>query len=88
MKTYKEIKDYVEDMTDELVLLFNNYDYATAFVGLTIDNRALYDYNKMIYFLVDTEEMSYFEAMEWIDYNTTRSLGYGDLPSPIIINLV
>lgn len=51
MKTLKEINDYIEMNTDETVVIFD--DYETAFIGLTTDCRAVYDYDKMIEYLIE-----------------------------------
>lgn len=34
----------------EDVVIFKDYGYDTALIGVTDDNRAVYDYNKMIEF--------------------------------------
>lgn len=39
----------------------------------------------MIEWLVTTEEWSYEEAAEWIDYNTIRALGYYGSDAPIVM---
>ncbi len=36
----------------------------------------MYDYDKMVEYLVETDNMSEEDAMEFIDYNTIRSLPY------------
>ena len=62
-----------------------NFSYDTALVGVTDDNRAVYDYNKMVEWLIETEGFSYEEAVEWIDYNTIRALPYFGDGAPIIM---
>lgn len=68
----------------EDVLIFKDFHYAEAFIGVSHDNRAVYDYTKMVQSLVDNEGMTELEAMEWIDYNTLRALPYYE-GSPIIM---
>ena len=75
-KGYKDIK------------LLDNYSYDTALIGVTTDNRAVYDYQLMIEWLIHTEEFTEEEAMEWIDYNTIRALPYMGEDAPIILNRV
>lgn len=81
-------------MTAEERLLDNGYDgvkyltdysYDDALVGVTSDNRAVYDYNKMVEWLMETESWSEEEAVEWIDYNTIRAIPYMGEDGPIII---
>lgn len=68
----------------EDVVLFENYSYEDAFVGISEDDRAIYSYNKMIAWLQEKEGFTYEDAVEWIDYNTIRALPYFD-KAPIIL---
>lgn len=45
----------------------------------------MYDYEKMVQWLVETEGMTETEAVEWIDYNTIGALGNGGPDGPIIM---
>lgn len=67
------------------VTFLTEYSYDDALIGVTEDGRAVYDYEKMIQWLMDTEGWSCEEAMEWIDYNTLRSLPYMGEGVPIIM---
>lgn len=71
----------------EGVKFFVNYSYSydDALVGVSDDGRAIYDYGKMIEWLMDEENWSYEEAMEWIEYNTLRALPYMGVGAPIIM---
>ena len=40
------------------------------------DGRLIYDYDKMIDCLMQEDNMTYEEAMEFIDYNTISALPY------------
>ena len=67
------------------VKYLTNYSYDTAIIGVTDDNRAVYDYNKMVEWLINTEGFTEEEAVEWIDYNTLRAIGYFGEDAPIIM---
>lgn len=68
------------------VIIFNNFSYDTALVGVTNTHRAVYNYELMLEFLVSKEGFSdYFEAAEWIDYNTLGALPSFVDRSPIIL---
>ena len=54
-------------------------------IGVTHDNRAVYDYEKMVEWLISTEGFTEEEAIEWIDYNTLRAIGYFGEDTPIIM---
>ena len=68
------------------VVYLTNPSYDDALVGVTDDNRAVYDYEKMILWLEQTEGWSDEEAIEWIEYNTIRSLPYAGELSPIVMH--
>lgn len=69
----------------EDVLLLGDYSYDDALIGVTEDNRAVYDFDKMVEWLVANSEMNEEEAIEWISYNTIRSLEYAGSEAPIIM---
>lgn len=69
----------------EGVIYLIDFSYDDALIGVTEDHRAIYDYEKMIRWLMDTEQWSYEDAVEWIDYNTIRALPYMGDGAPIIM---
>ncbi len=79
------VKEWLEDTQFEDILILRNYGYDTAFVGVTTDGYAVYDYNKMVEWLMKKEGWSYEDSVEWIEYNTIRSLPYFEGKAPIII---
>lgn len=69
-------------------VVFENPSYETAIVGYDVhSNRIIYDYELMIDYLVENEQMNEDEAVEFIDFNTIRSLDYIENP-PIILNRI
>lgn len=77
-------KYYIEDEETSIVL-FESPNYDEAFVGLTMDDRAVYDYDKMVECLMKDDKMTYEEAAEFIDYNSLRSLPYIGEKAPVVI---
>ena len=69
----------------EETLVFDNFAYDNAIIGISSDGRAVYDYEMMVEDLVVNEEFTYEEAAEWIDYNTIRSLPYAGRNAPIVM---
>ena len=49
--TYEEIVAYIEDKGYESVKIFKDPTYETAFIGMTSDDKPVYDYDKMLEFL-------------------------------------
>lgn len=69
----------------EGVKFLSDYSYDDALVGVSEDNRAIYDYNKMVEWLMETEGFTEEEAADWISYNTIRALPYFGEDAPIIM---
>ena len=55
----------------EDVVIFENYSYDDALIGVTEDGRAVYDFDRMVTWLVETEAFTPEEASS--GSNTTRS---------------
>lgn len=69
----------------EETVVFDNFAYDDAIIGISSDGKAVYDYEKMVEDLVINEEFTYEEAEEWIDYNTVRYLPYIGENAPIVM---
>ena len=69
----------------EGVKFLTDYSYDDALIGVTEDNRAVYDYEKMVAWLMEAEGWTYEEAAEWVDYNTIRALPYMGEGAPIVM---
>ena len=82
--TNEQIKEYLADRGYEDALVFENPDYASAFIGVSDDGRAIYDYDLMVLHLMTVEGWDEDEAIEWIDYNTLRACPYYE-KAPIIM---
>ena len=52
-------------------------------VGLLL--RFVYDYDKMVQWIVETQGWDELEAVEWIEYNTIRALPYMGEGAPIVM---
>lgn len=69
----------------EGITYLTNYSYDDALIGVSEDGRAIYDFNKMVEWLMSTEHFTEFEAVDWIEYNTIRALPYMGPKAPIIM---
>ena len=78
-------KDILMDQGFENFLIFENPDYDSAIIGITENNQVVYDYEKMIEHLMQEDDMDYEEAVDFISYNTIRSLPYAGDGAPIIM---
>ena len=81
MSTIDKLLDYgYED-----VQTFAGDEYDDALIGITTDNRAVYEFEKMVDCLMNKYGWSDIDAIEWIEYNTIRALPYFGAKAPIIM---
>lgn len=78
--TNNELKEKIADMIidqDELdkIIVLEGDEFADGAIGLTDDNHLVYSYNKLVESLSKIYG-STEDAIEWLEYNTIRSLGY------------
>jgi len=52
-----ELKEYICEEGYEDTIVFENPDYADAFIGVSNDERAVYDYDRMVQCLMDEGDM-------------------------------
>lgn len=97
---YKKFRDHPEPPSPEEILedngydpeelgkngtvVFKHFDFSTAIVGISRDDRVIYDYEKMIEHLINYENMTAEEAIEYIDFNFSSPMG-GDKKWPVIM---
>lgn len=82
--TLDEVRSFLLEEGYEDTPIFVNPDYADAFMGVSQDGRAVYDYEKMVESLTD-ENMTENEAVEFIEYNTMRTIPYMGEKSPSVV---
>lgn len=85
MKTVDEIKDYLCEHGYEETIVFENPDYAKAFIGVSWDGRAVYDFDLMVEDLMEEDGMEYTDAVEFIEYNTVRAIPYIGAMAPVVM---
>lgn len=86
--TNNELKDILydmiqdEDILDQMIILEGD-EFADGVIGITNDYHVVYSYERLVQSLAKAyreEDQSDADAevaaMEWIDYNTIRSLPY------------
>ena len=69
-------RDLIVENGYEGVTIFENPNYDSAIIGMSNEGRVIYDYEKMAEYLMDTDDMTYEEAIEFIEYNTIRAIPY------------
>lgn len=79
------VEERLLDSEYEDTSYFINPDYEDAIVGITDDGRLVYDFYKMVEYLMDNEGWSDMESIEYIEYNVIRAVPYMEGKQPIII---
>lgn len=80
-----KVENKLLDNGYEDIIYLVNYSYDDALIGVSEDNRAIYDYDLMVKWLIENEDFNESEAIDWIDYNTIRTLQYIGDRAPIIM---
>lgn len=82
--TLDTLKEWLCERDYEDTVVLESPDYLSAIEGVSEDGRLIYSYDKMVEHLMQVENMSCEDAMEFIDYNTIRALPYAGEKAPII----
>lgn len=81
-------KEKLWELGYEDVVVFENPSFDSALIGVSEDNRAVYDYQKMVVWLAVDYHISMEEAIDFIEYNTIRSLPYVGKSAPIVVHRI
>lgn len=86
--TNNELKEIIreqvgEDEADNIIVLEGD-EFADGCIGISEDNRLVYSFEKLVESLSKQEGITETDAIEWLEYNTIRSLpymsSYGNIP--------
>lgn len=83
-KTVDELREYLCDQGYEETAFFENPSFVTAITGISDSGQLIYDYNLMIASAMEEEKWDIDEAVDWIEYNTIRSIPYMGNAHPIV----
>lgn len=83
-KSIDNLKDYLCSRGYEDSVVLENPDFLSAVVGISEDGRIVYSFSKMALCLVE-DGMNHEDAIDFIEYNTIRSLPYMGKEAPVII---
>lgn len=80
-------RELLNDLGLEDSIVFENPDYDSAIIGYDMsNNRIVYDFELMIQDLINNDNMTYDDAVEFIHYNTLRAIPYAGEMAPIVLN--
>lgn len=86
MESLQQLERFIDEHDIDGSAYFTDPDYVTAIIGMTEDNRFVYDYHKMVDYLMEKDGMDVTDAMEFIDYNTIRAIPYMGEKAPVVVN--
>ena len=78
----EKVRALLEEICDE-ALVYDNPSFDNSIIGVS-DDRVVYDLSKMVEELATDDNISYEEALEFIEYNTLRANPYYK-HSPIVV---
>ena len=80
----EELCEFLEAQGHEETVFFEHPSVVKAITGITDSEQLIYDYNLMIEAAMEEEGWTCEEAIEWIEYNTLRSIPYMGSYHPIV----
>lgn len=78
-------REILDDMGYTDSVIFTNSDYDDAIIGVSHDDRVIYDYDKMVEHLMVNDNMTDEEAADFISYDTLRIIPYAGEYAPIVM---
>jgi hypothetical protein len=82
--TVEELREYLEAQGHEETMFFENPSFVKAITGITDSEQLIYDYDLMILAAMEEENWDVEEAIDWIEYNTLRTIPYMGACHPIV----
>lgn len=79
-----ELREFLEAQGHEETVFFENPSFVKAITGITDSGQLIYDYALMIYSAMEEENWNEEESVEWIEFNTLRSIPYMGHARPIV----
>ena len=77
----------VRNRLDQDALVFDNPAYDNSIIGQTFDGRAIYDVDLMADELANDDDITIEDAIDFIDYNSIRSLPYAGEKAPVVVHV-
>ena len=82
--THEELKKYLKEEYGGYAL-FEPEHYDEGIIGITENGNVIYSYELLAESLMLHDDWSYEDAIEWLDYNTIRTIPYMGEFQPIIL---
>lgn len=63
-------------------------EYEDALIGVSTNYQAVYEYEKIVEILMNRDEMTEEEAIDWVEYNVLRAIPYMGENPPVVIHRI
>lgn len=83
----QKIRANIAELCGDSVVVLDNPSFDQSIIGLSHDDRVIYNWEDMVWELMRDDGMTYEDANEFISYNTARAIPYmnHDGNAPIIM---
>lgn len=75
----------IRNKLPEGALIFDNASYDNSIIGITLDDRVIYSFERMVQEYMSDNACDEIDAIEWVEYNTIRALPYAGDKAPMIV---
>ena len=77
----KALKEYLADTYGKGMLMLDGPEFDGGIIGVSDGGRLVYSYGKLVDALAEANGWSREDAVDWVEFNTLRSLPYyGNAP--------
>ena len=75
----------IRELLPQGAIVFDNPSFDNSIIGSTFDGRAIYDFDCMVEEMMEDEDLSREDVIDFVEYNTIRSLPYAGRYAPLIV---
>ena len=79
------LRDNIADLYGDDILVFDNPSFDNSIIGISNTDQLIYDFTLMVKEFMEENDVEEYDAVEFIEYNTLRSLPYQGEYKPIIL---
>ena len=79
------VNEKLREELPEGALVFDDPSFDNSIIGTTFDGRVIYDYDQMVVEYMTDNECDEEDALNWITYNSIRSLPYVGSNAPMVV---
>ena len=82
----KALDEFLSETYGDDVVHFDGPEFDGGIVGVTTDGRLVYSYDKLVRALMEANKWDETDAIDWVEFNTLRSLPYIHGKAPVVMN--